>query len=145
MINYLVEKYLERRIHLRYMEQDLKQTAIKELIEIFDKFDRKRGCRFITYACPCIKRRIWKEVNKERYVIKMVERRITYEINPLYILSDILTSRELEVCRLLQSDESMTNADIGRKMGVSRERVRQIRNQLKSNTKLRTILRDLAA
>jgi RNA polymerase sigma factor (sigma-70 family) len=169
MVRDLVEKALRRngfftRQVRENMRSDLQQAGVLGLLKAFDRFDRKKGCRFSTYAHPYARKEIDKAIKKEReyqgreqkdnivlqedYAEPAATRSI-YELDLdrrclLDELAGKLTRSELRVCRLLIEDENMSNVEIGRIMGVTRERIRQIRQNLRSSPHLRSILRDTA-
>lgn len=160
----MVDRIVDERNKLREMKSDLKQSALEELIKAFDTFNPIKGCRFSTYANRCIRSRIFKEIRIENSYMKLKDKFTadSYQniidiepsigqfgemdyVNVLNIIKDKLTKCELDVCMFLLENPNINNAEIGRKLNISRERVRQIRCKLKSREELGAILQNLAA
>lgn len=143
--------------------EDLQQSARMGLVKALDTFDPKRGCRFSTYAHRCIRAEISDAIKEERkHLLRheladrlapddyCVEPPLNYSVHELdlacqpllYVLEGKLTQREFDVCTLLLEDENMNNAEVGRRLGISRERVRQILRCLRLKLELRSILQN---
>jgi RNA polymerase sigma factor (sigma-70 family) len=146
----LVHWVVHRQWLLTLPYEEAVQAGRRGLYRAILGYDPKRGVRFATYACQAIMKYVWKAVKSER-------RRIAREV-PLGILvlyydqpgvdpallrdrRDIRESLMALVKRLpkrlgtiihtyygLKGDEPQTMQVIGERLGVTRERVRQLRN-----------------
>ncbi len=132
------------------------------LMRAGEKFDYARGNRFSTYASWAIIRNFARSVPKEQYqldrfatghdgILDIAASLKTYDPNELNLTElresiDVvltrLTSQEKQILvdhyGLDDSGETMTLEQLGKRMGISKERVRQI--ELQAKEKLRVLL-----
>jgi len=151
---------------------DLLQEAYLGLIDAADKFDPKRGIKFSTYARWHILKRAMQAIHNTNEIVRTPRRRpshicvrlkpeheesLTYEdpdvgaqidedemVEAVRAQIKHLPSREGIVIRLRYgiNTEAMTLRDVGRILGVTPERVRQIQND--AEEKLRALLAESA-
>lgn len=143
-------------------DDDLTSEAMLGLARAVDRFDPWRGFRFSTYACNCIARACMRRARMEarhRLLFPVAyDAALDSPYEPENTDSDLrieriqhaiksncgdLTALESKVLRSrfpLGQSERLTFQQIGRAVGLSKERVRQIQNE--ALEKLRTVLRE---
>jgi RNA polymerase sigma factor (sigma-70 family) len=152
-----LEALLERHrglIHAVIREQwtggvayaDLEQEGLLGLWRAIMSYDPARGWAFSTYAWVAIKRHIWQIVARWEkktglYILANTPNPLTLAEKQLDVSQRDTVLREMVLClpprlRLviwaaygLDGDGARSLAAIGRELGISRERVRQLRNE----------------
>lgn len=142
-------------------KEELEEASFSALIRAIDKFNPWKGCKFSTYACFSINKAIERsKKNQHRYKTRFKNiadpfKEVIVEINEPAPSSDDegafrknlrkvlettdLTGLEAEVISArFFKEEKETLQSIGDRMGLSKERVRQIQNKALRN--LRTKL-----
>jgi RNA polymerase primary sigma factor len=139
-------------------EDDLLQEGRMALWRAIEGYDTERGVAFSTYACVAIARAVWQETQKERSVRRMervgTEHPFVEPVDAYLGLENGLWREQvhqvlIEACGYLsQQQQSIVGlvygagesgapnpdytlgnlAAAGRRLGISRERVRQVRN-----------------
>jgi RNA polymerase sigma factor (sigma-70 family) len=147
-LNELMQQH-ERLVHWVVHRQWLLSLPYEEAVQL--GYDPARGVRFATYACKAIMKYVWKAVKCER---RRKEREVPlgilvlywYEPGPdpvrlrdweevrqsLLELVNRLPAMKAEVMRRrygLAGRERQTQAEIGKRMGVSHQRVGQIETE----------------
>lgn len=144
-------KFIRKRDHLRNWYDDVVGEARVALERAAAKYDPKRGCKFSTLAVVCMRRQlvrmfdnkamaeeweplpnIWIDVDE----IARTDYRLDIEMI-VEICLNRLPGRERQVIELRLQDKSLD--DVGRVLGVTCERIRQI--EAKAIRKLRERLR----
>ena len=166
-VNRLINK------NCNHLRAELESEAVEALWRAAEKFNLERGCQFKTYATPCIDHAIQRRMKKyreERQHWHETSEKCVVDVNsdgdieipvtdpfPFHdepILSELTPfckTKELAIIGLIHSDEdvwykngNLNNAAIARKLGISRETVRQIIKNLGTNQLLKSTLYALA-
>jgi RNA polymerase primary sigma factor len=110
--------------------EDLLNEGNIGLIEAAHHFDHTRGTKFITYAIWWIRKSILKALSQHSAMVRIPN----YQLKKVRLALRSLSDQEQTVIinRFgLEGGRVFTLKEIGEKLGVSRERVRQIENQAK--------------
>lgn len=131
---------------------ELIERGTESLINAADNFDPWRGFRFSTYACNAIKNGFFNRPTKSISVISVEEvddvRKIAATQNENRALwierlnkaSSCLTHREINIL-IDRFKKKMKLHDVGKQLGITKERVRQIQNEA-LNTLKKKLLND---
>lgn len=87
--------------------EDLIQTGYLILLKAYKKFDKDKGCKFITYAYPSIKRAMWQEINSQQQIIS-IPRSIMDFSSHLY-KAELLYNSEDDIVSYLESNSNLTH------------------------------------
>lgn len=142
----VVKEYLPlvRSIAFKYNklgipQEDLEQEGMIGLLEAADKFKNDKGAKFSTYATYWIKKYILAAIDKEKkYSLNStsLNEEITQDKEPSPELPNInkltfpdgMPEAEKLVIKLLYEDQ-LTLKEISEQLGISRERVRQLKEK----------------
>lgn len=144
LVYHIVSKEYPKYIH----DEDIIQSGMLGLCKAADKWDENKS-KFSTFACRCIKNEIATEFRRRAKHQGILS--LDYEVDgdngskcsfgdcivseedigyiDFAIDSSRLTKRELEICELRK--QGMSNPDIGRKLGISRQAVWQTVRKLR--------------
>ena len=118
--------------------EDLEQEGMIGLLKAANKYEENKGAKFSTYATYWIKKYILAAVDKERKhslnstalneEITKDKKAITIKSNTNFDLPSDMPENEKTVLTLLFKDE-FTLKEIAEELGISRERVRQLKEK----------------
>ncbi|MFC1898306.1 sigma-70 family RNA polymerase sigma factor [Candidatus Cloacimonadota bacterium] len=135
----LVRSIAAKYNKLGILQEDLEQEGMIGLLEAADKYDEDKGAKFSTYATFWIKKRILEAVDKEKktnFNTSSLKDGVTGDktrsINPLkqdkLSFPENMPQAERLVIKLLFKDQ-FTLKEISEQLGISRERVRQLKEK----------------
>ena len=140
----LVQAAVRQQVTGRAAFDDLLQAGREGLWRAILGFDPQRGTRFATYAWPCIVRAIWRAARARPAppVGLPPDRQATMDPAHLYAERQVLAALSALVQRLpprlhyiitrrygLDGQPPATYAHLGRQLGITRERVRQLHQE----------------
>ena len=133
----LVRSIAKKYSHLGVSIEDLVQEGMIGLLEAADKFKNDKKAKFSTYANYWIKKKILVAINKEKKgsldSIKLkketnVHKEEELETSQYLKLPQNIPDTERKILRMVY-EEQLTLKEIAQILGISRERVRQLKEK----------------